>query len=63
MYEHDILQRKRYEYAPIAIPSGVRRKAVPSGVRPKADPSGEGGDPGAYATGEEGGGLSDLGKL
>ena len=40
MYEHDILQRKRYEYAPIAIPSGVRRKAVPSGVRPKAVPSG-----------------------
>ena len=45
MYEHDILQRKRYEYAPIAIPSGVRAKAVPTG---------EGGDPGAYATGEEG---------
>ena len=28
MYEHDILQRKRYEYAPIAVPSGVRPKAV-----------------------------------
>ena len=40
MYEHDILQRKRYEYAPIAIPSGVRRKAVPTGVRRKAVPSG-----------------------
>ena len=54
MYEHAILQGKDMNAYRKAVPSGMRRQAVPSDAHCIAVPSGEGGDPGAYAIGEEG---------